>query len=106
MPSYRIAAAAALSLAATVSAVPTAPAAQEPGLLPLAVELLTAPWLNTLARLQGKKWFGTAADIPGTDEATDKDYMATLTDTLIFGEITPANYMKVSGYFGDILRSI
>jgi len=51
------------------------------------------PWLNNLAQKHGKLWFGTAADIPGPEQQ-DAGYMAVLDDTNIFGEITPANYMK------------
>lgn len=58
------------------------------------------PYLNDLARRAGKLWFGTAADIPGPEQS-DVEYMTILNDTNIFGEITPANYMKVSlTYFG------
>lgn len=53
-------------------------------------------YLNDLARDNGKLWFGTAADIPGTAEQTDKDYLRILTNPKNFGEITPANMMKVS----------
>lgn len=53
-------------------------------------------YLNDLAQGNGKLWFGTAADIPGTGEQTDKDYLRILTNPKNFGEITPANMMKVS----------
>jgi endo-1,4-beta-xylanase len=49
--------------------------------------------LNTLAQRRGKLWFGTAADIPGTAETTDTAYWKVLQKN--FGEITPANAMKV-----------
>jgi endo-1,4-beta-xylanase len=49
--------------------------------------------LNTLAQRGGKLWFGTAADIPGTAETTDTAYLKVLQSN--FGEITPANAMKV-----------
>lgn len=49
--------------------------------------------LNALAQAQGKQWFGTAADIPGTDETTDAAYLKILKNQ--FGEITPANALKV-----------
>lgn len=52
------------------------------------------PYLNDLAKEAGKLWFGTAADIPGTAETTDPDYLAILTDPRNFGEMTPANTMK------------
>ena len=54
------------------------------------------PYLNEIAQSKGKRWFGTAADIPGTGEYTNKEYMTILNDTRIFGQITPANDMKVS----------
>jgi hypothetical protein len=53
------------------------------------------PYLNELAQKHEKLWFGTAADIPGPEQQ-DEGYMSILNDTKIFGEITPANYMKVS----------
>lgn len=49
--------------------------------------------LNALAQARGKQWFGTAADIPGTDETTDAAYLKILKSQ--FGEITPANALKV-----------
>jgi endo-1,4-beta-xylanase len=52
-------------------------------------------YLNDLAQANGKLWFGTAADIPGTAEQTDKEYLRILTSSRNFGEITPANMMKV-----------
>ncbi|PTU24985.1 hypothetical protein P175DRAFT_0506547 [Aspergillus ochraceoroseus IBT 24754] len=48
--------------------------------------------LNALAQRQGKHWFGTAADIPGTEETTNDAYLNILQTQ--FGEITPANAMK------------
>jgi len=56
------------------------------------------PYLNELAQKHGKLWFGTAADIPGPEQQ-DEGYMSILNDTKIFGEITPANYMKVNLIF-------
>jgi endo-1,4-beta-xylanase len=53
------------------------------------------PYLNELAQQHGKLWFGTAADIPGTNETSDAGYMAIVTNEKIFGELTPANMMKV-----------
>nr|AOW72084.1 thermostable GH10 xylanase [Evansstolkia leycettana] len=50
--------------------------------------------LNALAQRAGKLWFGTAADIPGTDETTDAAYLKILENPANFGEITPANAMK------------
>lgn len=49
-------------------------------------------------RAKGKLWFGTATDQPGTGEDTDIAYQTILNDTHIFGEVTPANYMKVGHY--------
>lgn len=49
--------------------------------------------LNALAQRAGKLWFGTAADIPGTAETTDTAYLKVLQQN--FGEMTPANAMKV-----------
>lgn len=49
--------------------------------------------LNALAQRRGKHWFGSAADIPGTTETTDAAYLKVLKEN--FGEITPANAMKV-----------
>ena len=53
------------------------------------------PWLNTLAQQAGKLWFGTASDIPGVEQQ-NKEYMEILQDNRIFGQLTPANSMKVS----------
>lgn len=50
--------------------------------------------LNELAQARGKLWFGTAADVPGAEQQ-DVGYMTILNDTNIFGQLTPANYMKV-----------
>ena len=55
------------------------------------------PSLNVLAKQQHKLWFGTAADIPQTNEnveQTDAAYLSILTNPNIFGEMTPANIMK------------
>ena len=73
----------ALTLLGTSSSWPTPPSC-----------LTSPPWLNDLARERGKLWFGTAADIPGPEQQ-DEQYMTILNDTNIFGELTPANYMKV-----------
>ena len=51
--------------------------------------------LNDAAKATGKLWFGTAADIPGTAELSDKYYMKEFNNTHDFGEATPANIMKV-----------
>lgn len=67
----------------------------------LAAPALARPWggddagLNLLARRRWKYWFGTAADIPGPEQQDDP-YMDILVNNRNWGEITPANYMKVS----------
>ena len=53
------------------------------------------PYLNDLAKAKGKLWFGSATDQPGTGEDTDIAYQTILNNTDIFGQLTPANYMKV-----------
>jgi len=65
-----------------------------PASWPAAWKNCSGPYLNDLAVAAGKLWFGTAADIPGTGEASDPDYQKVLNNTKIFGEITPANGMK------------
>ncbi|KAJ5753765.1 Glycoside hydrolase superfamily [Penicillium nucicola] len=52
----------------------------------------TGAGLNALAQSQGKQWFGSAADIPGTAETTDAAYLKILRHE--FGELTPANALK------------
>ncbi|KAF5326972.1 hypothetical protein D9619_004100 [Psilocybe cf. subviscida] len=47
--------------------------------------------LNILARLEGKKYFGTAVD---NGDLTNSSYVAQLGNTLDFGQLTPANSMK------------
>ncbi|KDQ57133.1 glycoside hydrolase family 10 protein [Jaapia argillacea MUCL 33604] len=47
--------------------------------------------LNTVAKLAGKKYFGTATD---NSELTDTAYVAILDDNTEFGQLTPANSMK------------
>lgn len=56
--------------------------------------LTAPPYLSDLAKADGKLWFGTATDIPGPEQQ-DQNYMSIMTDTDIFGCLTPANYMKV-----------
>ena len=51
------------------------------------------PNINLLAKQAGKLWFGTAADIPGTAETTNPTYLQLLKRN--FGEVTPANSLKV-----------
>jgi len=53
----------------------------------------TSEGLNSLAQGRGKQWFGSAADIPGTAETTDAAYLKILNHE--FGELTPANALKV-----------
>lgn len=57
--------------------------------------MVSRPGLNDAAKAAGKLWFGTAADIPGTGEESDKYYMREFNNTHDFGEATPANIMKV-----------
>jgi len=77
-------------LALAVGLAAAAPAPWSPSSFPAAT---APPFLNDLAHTKGKLWFGTAADIPGPEQS-DVEYMTILNDTNIFGEITPANYMK------------
>ncbi|CAK4034090.1 glycoside hydrolase family 10 [Lecanosticta acicola] len=53
-----------------------------------------ASGLNAAAKKSGKLWFGTAADIPGTNEINDPYYMKEFNNSRVFGEATPANAMK------------
>jgi len=57
-------------------------------------EPLAPPYLNEIAQANGKMYFGTATDQPGTGEDTNILYQEILNDTRIFGQVTPANYMK------------
>ena len=57
-------------------------------------EPLAAPYLNDLAQAAGKLYFGSATDQPGTGEDTNILYQEILNNTHIFGQVTPANYMK------------
>ncbi|KAH0402540.1 glycoside hydrolase, partial [Aureobasidium melanogenum] len=50
--------------------------------------------LNDYAKQAGKLYFGTAADVPGTNETTDKYYRAELANRDDWGQVTPANAMK------------
>ena len=89
MHSYSAAFVAALTLFQTATALPGKNTAPKP-------DCDTGPpYLNELAQQNGKLWFGTAADIPGTNETSDAGYMAIVTNERIFGELTPANMMKV-----------
>lgn len=51
----------------------------------------TAGGLNTVAKAAGKLYFGSATDNP---ELTDAPYVAILSNTSEFGQITPGNTMK------------
>ena len=54
-----------------------------------------ASGLNTIAQAAGLKYLGSATDNP---ELTDTDYVAILSDSSEFGQLTPGNSMKwVSG---------
>lgn len=61
--------------------------------------------LNDYAKADGKLYFGTAADIPGTNETTDKYYLAELDNTHDFGQLTPANAMKVLPSWAPTFRT-
>ena len=54
----------------------------------------SAPYLNELAQAAGLKYFGSATDQPGSGEDINYVYQLILNDTRIFGQVTPANYMK------------
>ena len=58
---------------------------------------LAAAQLNQLARKAGKLYFGTATD---NGELSDTTYRDILDNTNEFGQLTPANGMKVSLRFG------
>lgn len=60
----------------------------------LALPLVSAQ-LNELAQKAGKKYFGTATD---NGELSNTTYFKILTDTSEFGQLTPANGMKVCSY--------
>ena len=60
--------------------------------------------LNDYAKAAGKIYFGTAADIPGPEQQ-DVAYMTQLNNTHDFGQLTPANYMKVRRRFYFLLAS-
>lgn len=48
--------------------------------------------LNQIAQSKGKKYFGSATD---NGELTDAKYVKILSDNTEFGQLTPANAMKV-----------
>jgi len=51
----------------------------------------TLAQLNTLAKAKGLKYFGSATD---NSELTDTQYVAILSNTSNFGQITPGNTQK------------
>jgi len=51
--------------------------------------------LNDYAKRAGLLYFGTAANIPSSGETTDAAYQRILNNTHDFGQVTPANAMKV-----------
>jgi endo-1,4-beta-xylanase len=57
-----------------------------------AVPALAADGLNTRAKAAGKLYFGTATD---NGELTDSAYLAQLSNTSDFGQLTPGNSQKV-----------
>lgn len=60
-------------------------------ILPLALAATATAQLNTLAKANGKRFFGSATDNP---ELTDAPYKAILTDNKEFGQLTPGNAQK------------
>lgn len=52
---------------------------------------LVSAQLNTKAQASGKKYFGSATDNP---ELTDTSYVALLSNSTEFGQLTPGNSMK------------
>lgn len=75
-------------------------------LLSLAAGSVYGDGLNARAKAAGKLYFGTATD---NSELSDTAYTAILDNTQEFGQITPANSMKVrssrSGRFGSRINS-
>ena len=61
----------------------------------LATETAKNYGLHEAAKATGKLWFGTAADLPGS-ENDDEYYMKEFNNVKDFGCATPANAMKVS----------
>lgn len=53
---------------------------------------LSSAQLNQLAKTAGKLYFGTATD---NGELNDTEYVSILSNTKEFGQLTPANGMKV-----------
>lgn len=62
-------------------------------LLALAAIQVAQAQLDTAAKAAGLLYFGTAVDNP---DLSDSEYLVNL-ETADFGQITPANAMKVSG---------
>lgn len=58
----------------------------------LAAMPMASAQLNTLAKANGLKYFGTATD---NYELANAPYLALLSNTSDFGQITPSNMMKV-----------
>ncbi|KEF60808.1 glycosyl hydrolase family 10 [Exophiala aquamarina CBS 119918] len=78
---------------------PPEPASSRPSSVPAPTcqgyfEPTAPPYLNDLAQAAGKLYFGSATDQPGTGEDENILYQTILNNTHIFGQITPANYMK------------
>jgi endo-1,4-beta-xylanase len=83
-----------LSSNSTSSTLTSSPASNtKPTTTLLATATSTSYGLNDAAKVAGKLWFGTAADIPGPEQA-DYYYMREFNNTHDFGEATPANIMK------------
>lgn len=67
---------------------------------------LVSAQLNSLAQKAGKVYFGTATDNPElTGNATNAEYVSILSDRFEFGQITPANTMKVSLSYAHLFRN-
>jgi hypothetical protein len=62
--------------------------------LALAAAPLASAQLNSLAKKAGLEYFGTASDIVSV-AALNATYAKILSDTREFGQLTPANGMKV-----------
>jgi len=82
------------AIAAAVTTVNAIPASAPPVVIDKYGPATGPPYLNDLIRAKGKLWFGTATDIPGPEQQ-DQEYMTILNNTHLFGQLTPANSMKV-----------
>ena len=89
MPSMR-----SLAVAAVVAVASAAPSVA-PAVADAYGAATGAPYLNQLIQAKGKLWLGSATDIPGAEQQ-DKEYMTILNNTKLFGQLSPANSMKVS----------